>query len=715
MRLFPHVCLRSSLLGGIAILLALQTAQGGRVLSGHVPEAARALLPLSNVSPQDRLQLAIGLPVRDQAGLALFVQQVSDPASPNFRQYLTPEQFTERFGPSQEEYQAVMNFAEAHGLTVTGVHPNRLVVDVSGSVADVQRTFHITMRYFRHPTEDRTFFAPDSEPVLDVPVPILHISGLTNYWIPHPRMRVKPLGAFDSNPAPRVGSGPGGTFSGNDFRAAYLPGISLTGTGQTVGLLEFDGYNAGDIFTYESSAGLPNVPLQNVMVNGYSGRAGSGNGEVCLDIEVAIAMAPGLSKVIVYEAANSSPWENILSQMANDNLAKQLSCSWGGGPPSSTAEQIFQQMASQGQTFFNASGDEGAITGQVPFPSDSPNIVQVGGTTLVTASTGGAWAFETTWNWGPSRSGTTASAGGISSTYSIPLWQQGISMAGNQGSTTFRNFPDVALTADSVYAVSDNGKGGSVGGTSCAAPLWAGFIALVNQQAAASGKPPVGFINPALYSIATSPSYGVVFHDITTGDNITSNSNGRFSATKGYDLCTGWGSPTGSLISALVSPGTPITTYTVTTSVSPTNTGIASGAATYASGSQVTVTATPFSGFIFAGWTENGVIVSTSAAYTFTINSDRDLVATFAVNNTLYTITVAAVPSIGGNVSGGGTFYPASQDTVFASSRRRYVFVDWKENGAVVSTDPFYTFTVDRDRNLVAEFARSRSRGRHRP
>jgi subtilase family serine protease len=694
----------------IAILFAGQNAQAERVINGHVPQAARELLPIGDVPAEDKLHLAIGLPVRDPAALDAFITAVSDPASPNFRQYVTPEQFTERFGPTEEEYQAVIQFAEANGLHVVATHGNRLVLDVSGSVADVQRTFHIRLRNFRHPTEGRTFFAPDTEPEIDAPVPIVHISGLTNYWIPRPRSRIRPLGTVDPNAAPRVGSGPNGTFSGNDFRAAYLPGVSLTGAGQTVGLLEFDGYNPNDIVTYESNSGLNSVPLQNVLVDGYSGRAGSGNGEVCLDIEVAIAMAPGLSKVIVYEAPNSSPWEDILSRMANDNLAKQLSCSWGGGPPSSTAEQIFQQMAAQGQTFFNASGDNDAFTGSVPFPSDSPNVVQVGGTTLVTLSPGGAWSFETVWNWG----GGTGSAGGISTFYTIPSWQQLVSMATNQGSTTFRNSPDVALTADSVYTVSDNGRSSNSGGTSCAAPLWAGFIALVNQQAASNGQPPVGYINPAVYAIGQGGSYPLVFHDITTGDNISTRSNGKFSAVAGFDLCTGWGTPTGALISALVSPGSPITTYTVSTAANPANGGTATGGRSFLAGTNATVTATPNVGFIFTDWTENGNVVSTSASYTFTVNGNRNLVANFAANSTLYTIALSVSPANSGYISGAGTFLTGTQAGVSAIPKRKYAFVNWTENGVEVSTSTYFLFTVDRNRNLVANFAPTRRARRHR-
>jgi xanthomonalisin len=699
-----------SLVGALVLLFAWQPAQGGWVLSGHVPEAARELLPIGDTSPTDRLQLAIGLPVRDPDGLEAFVRNVSDPGSPTFRQYLTPEQFTERFGPTEEQYRAVMNFAEANGFTVTGTHPNRMVLDVSGSVADVQRTFHVRLHNFRHPTEGRTFFAPDTEPVLDAPLQILHISGLTNYWLPHPQLRTKPLDSYATDVTPRAGSGPGGTFKSSDFRAAYVPGISLTGASQAVGLLEFDGYYTNDITLYENNSGLSSVPLQNVLVDGFSGHAGSNNSEVALDIEAAIAMAPGLSNVLVYEAANSSPWEDILSRMANDNIAKQLSCSWGGGPPSSTAEQIFRQMATQGQTFFNASGDNDAFTGSVPFPSDSPNVVQVGGTSLFTIAPGGAWSAETVWNWGNG----TGSSGGISTFYSIPSWQQLVPMGANQGSSTFRNTPDVALTADNVYTIADNGRTENSGGTSCSAPLWAGFTALVNQQAANNSLPPVGFINPAIYSIALGSGYSALFHDITTGNNVSRSSGGRFSAVPGYDLCTGWGTPTAVLIPALVSPGTPVTAYTINLSVSPAMTGTVTGAASYLSGANVTVTAMPNFGYTFNSWTENGNIVSTSTPYTFTASANRNLVANFVRNTNVFTITLSVSPPNTGDVTGAGTFSAGSRQVVYAAPQKKYVFASWTENGVVVSTSAAYAFTLDQDRNLVAQFVPGKARRKHK-
>jgi hypothetical protein len=262
-------------------------------------------------------------------------------------------------------------------------------------------------------------------------------------------------------------------------------------------------------------------------------------------------MAPGLSKIILYEAPNPSPFEDILNRMATDNVARQLSCSWynPNSGPDPVADQIFLQMAAQGQSFLNASGDFDAWTSPIPFPGESPYITQVGGTTLTTDGPGGPWFSETVWNWGEIGSG-----GGISTDYPIPAWQTNVSMAGNQGSTATRNTPDVALTADNVY-VRANGQDLNVGGTSCAAPLWAGFTALVNQQAAAYGAPPPGFLNPTIYRIGLGAGYLAAFHDITIGDNTSPDSPGKFFAVPGYDLCTGWGTPIGQgLIDALAQP-----------------------------------------------------------------------------------------------------------------------------------------------------------------
>jgi uncharacterized repeat protein (TIGR01451 family) len=457
-----------------------------------------------------------------------------------------------------EDYQSLINFARGQGFAVTQTYSNRVVLDVNASVADIEKAFHISLHLFQHPTEDRTFFAPQTEPSVDSTVPIVDISGLDNFKLPRPLLHkvVQPLNA---GPQPAFGSGPGGTFRGNDFRAAYAPNVAVTGLGQTVGLLEFDGYNASDITSYETQSGLPSVQLTNVLLDGFNGSAGSANIEVALDIEVAIAMAPGLSQVIVYEAGPSGFPNDILNRMANDNVAKQLSSSWTwSGGPSATTDNIFQQLAAQGQSFFQASGDDDAYTGAIPEPADNPYITVVGGTTLSTSGPGGTWTSEKAWNWYNNGSGTNGSSGGVSTSYSIPTWQQSVSMSSNQGSTTMRNIPDVALTADNVWVTYNNGSSGAVGGTSCAAPLWAGFMALINQQAIANGKQPIGFLNPSIYTIGTGGGYGSAFHDITTGNNTNKSSPTKFSAVSGFDLCTGWGTPAGNgLINALAGAPTP--------------------------------------------------------------------------------------------------------------------------------------------------------------
>ncbi len=553
------------------LAMALALAMGGesgmaqapqrQFVHGHVPREVAHLQPTGRMAASARLSLAIGLPLRNPEGLTNLLRQIYDPTGPLYRQYLTPDQFAARFGPAEQDYAAVIEFARSNGFTVTVTHPNRVVLDVNAAVGDIERAFHLTMRVYPHPRENRTFYAPDTEPSLDLSVPVADISGLDNLTLPHP-MNLKPMPTTRQGSAtPRAGSAPGGAYMGNDFRAAYVPGVTaLTGAGQTVGLVQFDGFYASDITAYETQAGLPNVTLQTVLLDGYNGvpttGANSGNGEVSLDIEMCISMAPGLSKVILYEAGPSGIPNDILNRMVTDNQAKQLSCSWGwSGGPTTTTDNIFLQMGAQGQSFFTASGDSdaytaGAIDNPSNFntPSDNPYITVVGGTTLTTTGPGGSWVSETVWNWG----GGQGSSGGISSYYTIPSWQQGISMSGIGGSTTYRNIPDVALTADNVYVRYGNGSSGTFGGTSCAAPLWAAFTALVNQQAAAGGKGPVGFLNPAIYAIGKGSGYAAAFHDITTGNNTSSSSPSQFYAVPGYDLCTGWGTPAGvNLINAL--------------------------------------------------------------------------------------------------------------------------------------------------------------------
>ncbi|MGD1020542.1 MAG: protease pro-enzyme activation domain-containing protein, partial [Verrucomicrobiia bacterium] len=595
----------------------------------------------------NRLPLAIGLPLRNQDALSALLRQIYDPASPQYHQYLTPAQFAEQFGPTEADYQTVINFASANGLAVTGTHPNRTLLDVVGSVADVEKTFHVTLRVYRHPVENRNFYAPDVEPSLDLTVPVLAINGLNNYHLPRPLYRQRPGSQALLSPS-LSGSGPSGSYWGRDFRNAYAPGAPQTGIGQTVALFECDGYFASDIAEYVSQAGLPSVPLSNVLIDGYSGIpfvGDGGNVEVALDIEMAISMAPGLSQILVYEGAtdNATVEKDILNRIATDNLAKQISSSWVLFP-SQQNDQIYQQFIAQGQSFFQACGDEDAYYPGIFQYQDSAYVTLVGGTTLTMTSTGVAWFAETVWNWG----GGEGTGGGISTNVPIPVWQQGVSMTANQGSTTLRNIPDVALTANGVYVVADDGRGyGDVGGTSCAAPLWAGFTALINQQGAANGKSPVGFLNPAIYTIGTGTTYTACFHDITTGNNESPESPTKFLAVTGYDLCTGWGTPNGTnLINALVVPNQ-LTVSAPTNASAGVLTGAGTVSVTVAPSANLTVTlsSTPAT-LISVPPTVTIPAGNTNVTFTITVLDDGILDGTQTA-----TITASAASYISGSAS----------------------------------------------------------------
>jgi hypothetical protein len=567
--IFP---LRSVVLPGFLLSLFIavfgpMSARAGemRVLRGHVPAAAALLQPLGRLPGTNSLRLAISLPLRNGEALANLLQRLYDPASPDYHHYLTPAQFTERFGPTAQDYQTVIQFAGSNGLEIVATRESRMLLDIQGKVSDIEKAFHVTLLTYQHPTEARQFYAPDVEPTVEADLPILDIVGLGDFAVPRPMLHVKP---GNTKPVPASGSQTNGYYLGSDFRHAYAPGVSLTGAGQMVGLLELDGYYSNDIVSYEKLANLPNVPLINVDVTNYTGPPGSGVDEVSLDIEMAIAMAPGLAAVVVFQAGSTvnlaTAFQDILDSMASSNQIKQFSSSWGyPGPPdpNTNLDGWFVKMATDGQSFFQASGDGDAWVNPIMVPADSPYLTSVGGTSLTTNGSGVSYASETVWNegdlgrrnaWPGNGNGYWGSGGGVSTVYTIPSWQQGAINSANHGSTNMRNIPDVALTAADVWILYGNGKSESVSGTSCAAPLWAGFTALVNQQAAGGGNQTVGFINPAIYALGQGASYTSAFHDITTGNNTNAQSQGLYFAVPGYDLCTGWGTPNGAgLINAL--------------------------------------------------------------------------------------------------------------------------------------------------------------------
>lgn len=533
------------------------------LIKSHAQAAVAKLAPISRLPADSRLSLIIGLPLRNQDALTNLFQQLYDPTSGSFHHFLTPKEFTARFGPTEADYSVVTNFAATNGLRVVQTYGDREMVDVSGAVADIEKAFHVTMHTYKHPTESRQFYAPDVAATVDASLPILDVSGLDDFVLPHPMAH-----KMNRTPAwnPASGSAGDGSYFGWDFRNAYVPGVSLNGSGQYVGLVEFQGYYPSDITAYENAASpaLPHVPLVNVYSDGLSGIPGAGGdlSECSLDVEMPIAMAPGLAGVYVFEGNNS---DHILANMVAYSGIKQFSSSWGMSDDL-TANQYLIQMGIDGQTFFQASGDGDAyVVTPIYWPADNPNVTSVGGTELVMNGSGASYASESVWNTGfdsngpwccNGQSSSTAywgSGGGYSSIYPIPAWQQSINMTALGGSSTARNLPDVALTADNVKVYLNNGAKGDYMGTSIAAPLWAGYMALVNQQAAANGQPSVGFLNAAIYKIAQGPAYSYCFHDTVVGNNTWPGSPSKYSTATGYDLCTGLGSPNGiNLIDALM-------------------------------------------------------------------------------------------------------------------------------------------------------------------
>jgi kumamolisin len=626
----------------IAALVSIVTinSQAQSVLTHHVREVTLngQAQSLGRLPANQIMQLDVVLPLSDQAGLDAFLKDLYDPSSPSYHQYLKVKQFTDRFGPTQEEYDAVIRFVNANGFTVVGGTRDGMDVQIKGPVSSVEKAFHLSMHTYQHPAENRTFYAPDSEPTTSLTFPLWHISGLDNYSIPHPLLVDKKTYAQEHGinadavvSHATTGSGPSASFLGSDMRAAYYGGTTLTGAGQNLGLLEYLGTDLADLNTYFANVGQTNnVPITLFSTDGTSTsclytRAGGDcdDTEQTLDMTQSIGVAPGLASLVMYIGSSDTA---IISAMTTHNpLPTTISCSWGWTPADpTTLNPYFEKMATQGQNFFAASGDDStwkASGDASAWPADNAYIVSVGGTDLVTASAGGAWKSETAW---------ADSGGGISPDgIAIPAWQQlsGVINSTNKGSTTLRNGPDVSANANFTYytcADQEACLANEYGGTSFAAPIWAAYTALVNQQLASITQPPVGFLNPTIYAQNVTSIYDTDFHDITSG------TSGSYSAVTGYDLVTGWGSPNGvALINALA----PIATSpTFAFSASPSSVSMVQG-----SSGTSTITSTELDGF------DSAVALSASGQPTgVTVRFSTNPIAAPGTGTSTVTLTVAS-------------------------------------------------------------------------
>ncbi|MEU8923548.1 protease pro-enzyme activation domain-containing protein [Kitasatospora sp. NPDC048545] len=554
-----------ALAAAIAVLPLTAVSLGVSTAQAATPNAAPRIALPNTVNPavahsekkgdvpaEQQISVAVSLKLRNADALDRFLTAVATPGTPEYGHYLTPEQFTAQFGPTQASVDQVKAYLAQQGLTVTEVSANRQVVNAHGTAAQVSQAFGTHESAYVDPQLQRAFFANDAAASIpsDLAAVIQGVSGLDNHAVRKNRLATP--NAITPNAATASPSG----MSPAQYTGAYnLNKTGADGTGTTVALWEFDGYKSSNLTTYDSQFGLTGPAVSTVSVDGanYDSAPGQGQGEVELDSEIVRGAAPKATQ-LVYEAPNSDQGEiDMANKIVADNRVSVISISWGSCEPDTTASSMtavdnaFKQAAAQGISIFSASGDDGSrdctrsTSGSsvkaVDFPASSPHQTGVGGTNLKVGS-GNTYSSESAWS---------TAGGGVSTVFAKPSWQTGTGVSG-----TMRTVPDVASNADPASGFSIYTAGGwqVYGGTSAAAPLWSGYAAQFNQKAKAAGQPVLGEASPRLYTVANSSSSGSVFHDVTTG------ANQDFSAKAGYDQVTGWGSPVAdALTTALLGGG----------------------------------------------------------------------------------------------------------------------------------------------------------------
>jgi alpha-tubulin suppressor-like RCC1 family protein len=588
---------------------------GQQKLSGYItPQIANAPL-VGPVPPSTQLSLSISLPVQvpppseNFPALSDFAEQVSDPSNARYRQYLSPADYARHYAPTTDAYNQLSSFVTSCGLTIVTSYDDHELIDVTGTAAQIARMLYANLNLYQR-DDGSTFYSLDREPSLDLSVPILHISGANNF---HVSSSSAGPGSFDGN------------LFGNDFRNAYVPGCtsgaqSLDGSGQSITILMEHGFNPEDIKAYCANAGIPNPNIRgaifspgdplSIIIDALTEEFPGSQIESPMDVELAHAMAPAAG-IILYIAPGSSSFvhdygSDLMHAAAHPpyglDLSKQVSSSWNFEDDDSTRQSI-DAMAAQGQSYLQAAGDYGSSTGNPLDPRLYNNVTLVGGTTLLSFTTGTGPA-ETTW--------VGAGAGGYMGPFNLACGPDGrrTSCGSGQGigrpkyqsrlpntgfiSQKWRNFPDISMPATNVEVFETINGSRLVkpeGGTSASAPLFAGYMALVNQQAAKNRVPSVGFVNPALYAIGANTTLAnTCFNDvlvgqipslpgsidtgfIASGDPVP---QGGFPATAGYDLATGWGSPTCTLLNQLASwaPTIPVSSVLPPLSPVPSDVGL---------------------------------------------------------------------------------------------------------------------------------------------
>jgi kumamolisin len=457
------------------------------------------------------------------------------------KERLSREEFAIRHGADPASVKIVQEFAKEFGLTAEpATHAGPCTVQLTGSVADIEKAFGVSLQM--HTTDAGTFRIREGAIYLpeELQGHVFAVLGLDNRPQAKPHFRVAQPHATNVSYKPvQVGELYG-------FPAGAMA------SGQTIGLIELGGgYREADVTAYFKTLGLPAPALTAVSVDGGKNTPGNANGadgEVMLDIEVCASIATG-AKVAVYFAPNTDQgFIDAVSMAVHDTTNKPsvISISWGGPESSWTAQAstaldaACQAAAAVGVTITVACGDNGSTDGatgnNVDFPASSPHVLACGGTTL--QGSGTTISSEVVWN--ELANGEGATGGGVSTLFALPTWQQDSNVPAAPSASGGRGVPDVAGDADpsTGYEIRVDGETTVIGGTSAVAPLWAGLIALANEQNGVAA----GFVNPTLYSTGAKSA----FRDITQGNN------GAFSAGPGWDACSGQGSPVGSAIIAVV-------------------------------------------------------------------------------------------------------------------------------------------------------------------
>ncbi|HJQ44202.1 MAG TPA: protease pro-enzyme activation domain-containing protein [Jatrophihabitantaceae bacterium] len=561
-----------------AAAVASPAAQPRVPLPGSGPVGKGAAHRLGSVPGDQKLSFAMTLPLRNAKSLQRFIADASTPGSPGYGHYLTPQQFADRYAPTSAQVDAVTSYLKASGLHVTHVSSNRTVVDVTGPAKKVATAMGTSIGRYHDARLRRTYTANDGSVQLPQAVArqVLGVVGLDQHY---------PLVHAPVTPAavPHTGAGPAGGYTPAQLKSAYdvapLASSGYDGTGQTVGLFELAGFQQANITAYDSQYALGSPAPSVVPVDGGTSTLGNAQVEVELDIEVVQAIAPK-ANIKVWEGPNNDQGViDIYNAMAQSNSTPVNSTSWGLCEPDSTSstisseDQIFSQMAAQGQSVFAASGDSAAYdcgtSGQlaVDNPADDPYVTGAGGTNL-TVNSNNTWAGEVPWD----TNATEGGGGGVSTVFAKPSWQ-----TPTPGACTKRCVPDISADADPAtgYSIYTQGGWTVVGGTSAAAPIWAGMATVYNHFAVAAGHARLGYANPSLYQLAAGSQTYPAYHDVTTGHTSTTT---NWPAVSGYDLATGIGSVDAynfsrDLVGAIVAPNN------FSISASPASVTVAPGAA----------------------------------------------------------------------------------------------------------------------------------------